>query len=95
MKNNRRDLFVIKGPLLEKLNLYFAYSSEEDAFRQAERLKMNYKTNKKKYKSKKAIVGGKKVYKQVEVVKNERKWEVWLGSPYYSQPKKIKNVQIL
>jgi len=95
MKNNKRDLFSIKGPLLEKLQLYFAYSSEEDAVRQAERLKMTYKKYKKIYNSKRRVVGGKKVYKQVEVVENQGKWEIWLGSPYYSQPKKIKNVQVL
>ena len=95
MKKQKRDLFAIKGPILEKLNLYFAYSSEEDAVRQAKRLKMNYKKYKKTYNSKRAVVGGKKVYKQVEIVENERKWEIWLGTPYYSKPKKIKNVQIL
>ena len=50
MKNNKRDLFVMKGPVLEKLKLYFAYSSQEDAIRQAKRLKMNYKKYKKTYK---------------------------------------------
>jgi hypothetical protein len=95
MKNNKRDLFVMKGPDLDKLQLYFAYSSSEDALRQAERLKMNYKMYKKTYNSKRAIVGGKKVYKYVEVVENNGKWEIWLGSPYYSKPKKRKNVQVL
>jgi hypothetical protein len=95
MKKNKRDLFVIKGPVLEKLNLYFAYSSEDDAIRQAERLKMNYKKYKKTYNSKRRVGGSKKVYKQVEVVENEGKWEIWVGLPYYSTAKKRKNVQVL
>jgi hypothetical protein len=95
MKNKKRDLFAIKGPALEKLHLYFSYSSKEDAIQKSERLKMNFNKYKKTYKSKRAVVvGGEKVYKDVEIVENNRKWEIWLGSPYYSKPKKIKNVQV-
>lgn len=95
MKKNKIDLFAIKGSRLEKLNLYFAYSSKEDALRQAERLKMNYKKYKKTYDKKRAVGSKKKVYQEVEVVENERKWEIWVGTPYYSKPKKRKNVQVL
>ena len=94
MKKQKRELFAIKGPVLQKLILYFAYSSKEDALRQSQRLKMNFKKYKKTYNSKRAV-GGKKVYKEVEVVENDKKWEIWVGTPYYSKPKKRKNVQIL